>query len=41
MEIKRVDDARVILNQYIKYFKNYRKMKKGSGMKKKSHRGGV
>lgn len=40
MKIKRVDDARVILNQYMKYFENYLKIKKGSGMKQKSQRGG-
>ena len=33
LEYKRIDNARVVLNQYIKHYKN--KMKEGSGLKKR------
>ena len=35
MEYKRIDNARAVLNQYIKHYKNKVKMMKGSGLKKK------
>ena len=35
MEYKRIDNARVVLNQYIKHFENKVKMMKGSGLKKR------
>ena len=34
LEYKRIDNARVVLNQYIKHYENKVKMKKGSGLKK-------
>ena len=34
MNYKRIDNARVVLNQYIKHYENKVKMKKGSGIKK-------
>ena len=35
LEYKRIDNARVVLNQYIKHYENKVKMKKGSGLKKR------
>ena len=35
LDFKRIDNARNVLNQYIEYFGNKVKMKKGSGLKKK------
>ena len=35
MKYKRIDNARAVLNQYIKHYENKVKMKKGSGIKKK------
>ena len=35
MEYKRIDNARAVLNQYIKHYENKVKMKKGSGLKKR------
>ena len=35
MDYKRIDNARVVLNQYIKHYKNKVEMKKGSGIKKR------
>ena len=35
MEYKRIDNARAVLNQYIKHYKNKVKMMKGSGLKKR------
>ena len=35
MDYKRIDDARVVLNQCIKHYENKVKMKKGSGIKKR------
>ena len=35
MEYKRIDNARAVLNQYIKHYENKVKMMKGSGLKKK------
>ena len=34
MDYKRIDNARVVLNQYIKHYENKVKMMKGSGLKK-------
>ena len=34
MDYKRIDDARAVLNQYIKHYENKVKMMKGSGLKK-------
>ena len=35
MDYKRIDNARVVLNQYIKHYENKVKMMKGSGLKKR------
>ena len=35
LEYKRIDNARVVLNQYIKHYENKVKMKKGSALKKR------
>ena len=35
LDYKRIDNARVVLNQYIKHYENKVKMKKGSGLKKR------
>ena len=35
MDYKRIDNARAVLNQYIKHYENKVKMKKGSGIKKR------
>ena len=35
MKYKRIDNARAVLNQYIKHYENKVKMKKGSGIKKR------
>ena len=35
MDYKRIDNARAVLNQYIKHYENKVKMKKGSGLKKR------
>ena len=35
LEYKRIDNARAVLNQYIKHYENKVKMKKGSGLKKR------
>ena len=35
MEYKRIDNARAVLNQYIKHYENKVKMMKGSGLKKR------
>ena len=35
MDYKRIDDARAVLNQYIKHYENKVKMMKGSGLKKR------
>ena len=35
MDYKRIDNARAVLNQYIKHYKNEVKMMKGSGLKKR------
>ena len=35
MDYKRIDNARVVLNQYIKHYKNKVEMMKGSGLKKR------
>ena len=35
MDFKRIDNARAVLNQYIKHYKNKVKMMKGSGLKKR------
>ena len=35
MDYKRIDNARAVLNQYIKHYENKVKMMKGSGMKKR------
>ena len=35
MDYKRIDNARVVLNQYIKHYGNKVKMKEGSGLKKR------
>ena len=35
MDYKRIDNARVVLNQYIEHYENKVKMMKGSGLKKK------
>ena len=35
LKYKRIDDARFVLNQYIKHFQNEVKMIKGSGLKKR------
>ena len=35
MDYKRIDNARAVLNQYIKHYKNKVKMMKGSGLKKR------
>ena len=35
MNYKRIDNARAVLNQYIKHYENKVKMMKGSGLKKR------
>ena len=35
MEFKRIDNARVVVNQYMKHYGNKVKMMKGSGLKKR------
>ena len=35
LDYKRIDNARVVLNQYIKHYENKVKMKKGSGLKRR------
>ena len=35
LEYKRIDNARAVLNQYIKHYENKVKMRKGSGLKKR------
>ena len=35
MDYKRIDNARAVLNQYIKHYENKVKMMKGSGLKKR------
>ena len=41
MKNKQIDDARFVLNQYIKYYENKLKTIKGSGLKRKQRGGNV
>ena len=41
MKFKRLNNASVVVNQYIKHYENKVKMKKGSGLKKKKRGGNI